>query len=415
MRVLFDVARDKFNIQSPFVLTVGDLQPRKNQIGLIRAFEELIAAHPQLPHQLVIVGKKTWFADRIMDAAKSSRVADRIVFTGFVNDDDLLQIYNACDLMVFPSFYEGFGLPILEAMACGRAVACSNTSSMPEVANAAALLFDPGNLGEIVRAMRDVLLDPELRIRMERLGLHRASLFTWERTAQKTLELYHEVAGAKSPESANHPEYSCFPLMKTFGLLFLAVGLFAQSHPVAPKKPAAAAEIAKASQVPAPEAKAKKSETLHYNVNWPSGLSLGEADLTHSVGESGVNSTFRMDASVPGFAISENVSSRATAQYCSIELKKQGVRGKRKVDERTEFDPAKLTATRTTEGGGKSELSTSTCAKDALAFVQFRPEGTGSGPITSATEGLLWRRLRCSCDLCRYTADLCRRGICRHR
>jgi glycosyltransferase involved in cell wall biosynthesis len=195
----FRFAKDKFNIRSPFVLTVGDLQPRKNQIGLIRAFEELISAHPQLPHQLVIVGKKTWFADRIMDAAKSSRVADRIVFPGFVNDDDLLQIYNACDLMVFPSFYEGFGLPILEAMACGRAVACSNTSSMPEVANAAALLFDPGNLAEIVRAMRDVLLDPELRIRMERLGLHRASLFTWERTAQRTLELYHEVAGAKSP------------------------------------------------------------------------------------------------------------------------------------------------------------------------------------------------------------------------
>ena len=195
----YQFTSDKFKIRSPFILTVGDLQPRKNQIGLIRAFEELVGANPQLPHQLVIVGKKTWFADRIMDAAKNSRAADRIIFTGFVNDDDLLQIYNACDLMVFPSFYEGFGLPILEAMACGRAVACSNTSSMPEVANAAALLFDPGTVGEIVRAMRDVLLDPELRTRMERLGLHRASLFTWERTAQKTLDLYHEVAGAKSP------------------------------------------------------------------------------------------------------------------------------------------------------------------------------------------------------------------------
>ena len=169
--------------------------------------------------------------------------------------------------------------------------------------------------------------------------------------------------------------------MKTFGLLFLAVGLFAQSHPVAPKKSAAAAEIAKVSQVPAPEAKANKSETLHYNVNWPSGLSLGEADLTHSVVDSGVSSTFRMDASVPGFAISENVSSRATAQYCSIELKKQGVRGKRKVDERTEFDPAKLTATRSTEGGGKSELSTPTCAKDALAFVQFVRKELAAGRL----------------------------------
>ena len=135
---------DSRSDHQPYVLTVGDLQPRKNQIGLIRAFEELIRSNPQLPHQLVIVGKKTWFADRVMDTAKQSRVADRIVFTGFVNDDELLQLYNACELMVFPSFYEGFGLPILEAMACGRAVACSNTSSMPEVANAAAILFDPG-------------------------------------------------------------------------------------------------------------------------------------------------------------------------------------------------------------------------------------------------------------------------------
>ncbi|HYI94685.1 MAG TPA: DUF3108 domain-containing protein [Bryobacteraceae bacterium] len=159
--------------------------------------------------------------------------------------------------------------------------------------------------------------------------------------------------------------------MKTIALFFVHLGLYAQIAPVTPKKSAAAAEIAKASQAPAPEVKANKSETLHYNVNWPSGLSLGEADLTHSVGDSGVTSTFRMDASVPGFAISENVSSRATSQYCSIELKKQGVRGKRKIDERTEFDAKKLTATRSTEGGGKSELSTPACAKDALAFVQF--------------------------------------------
>jgi glycosyltransferase involved in cell wall biosynthesis len=197
----FRTVSEKFKIRSRFILTVGDLQPRKNHIGLIRAFEELVTANPQLPHTLVIVGKKTWFGDRVMDTAKNSRVADRILFPGFVDDDDLLQIYNACDLMVFPSFYEGFGLPILEAMACGRAVVCSNTSSMPEVANAAALLFDPGNIGEIVRAMRDVLLDQELRSRMERLGVQRASLFTWEKTAQKTLQLYYEVAGAKISRS----------------------------------------------------------------------------------------------------------------------------------------------------------------------------------------------------------------------
>jgi glycosyltransferase involved in cell wall biosynthesis len=186
----------RFGIQAPFVLTVGDLQPRKNQIGLIRAYENLIAANPALKQELVIVGQKTWFSDRIVDAARSSKVAGRIRFTDFVNDDELLQLYNACDLMVFPSFYEGFGLPILEAMACGRAVACSNVSAIPEVANAAAILFDPNSTEDITRAMRDVLVDPELKARMERLGQQRASLFTWERTARQTLEIYYDVAGA---------------------------------------------------------------------------------------------------------------------------------------------------------------------------------------------------------------------------
>jgi glycosyltransferase involved in cell wall biosynthesis len=189
--------RRRHSLGGPFVLTVGDLQPRKNQIGLIHAFERLLAAHPQLPHKLVIVGKDTWFSERVHRAAKASAVADRIHFTGWVGDDDLFHLYNACDAMAFPSFYEGFGLPILEAMACGRAVACSNTSSMPEVADSAALLFNPDSTDDIFRALRDLLLDGELRTRMERLGHARASLFTWERTAKRTLEIYYEVAGAR--------------------------------------------------------------------------------------------------------------------------------------------------------------------------------------------------------------------------
>ena len=114
-------------------------------LGLIRAFEDLVRAHPQLPHHLVIVGKETWYAPTVRAAAKKSQVADRIHFTGFVDDEELRRLYGACDLFVYPSFYEGFGLPILEAMACGRAVACSNTSAMPEVADSAALLFDPSS------------------------------------------------------------------------------------------------------------------------------------------------------------------------------------------------------------------------------------------------------------------------------
>ena len=182
-------------IAAPYILTVGDLQPRKNHLGLIRAFEQLIAAHPQLPHHLVVVGKETWHSSAILAAARKSSVSSRIHFTGFVADEELRQLYGACDLFVYPSFYEGFGLPILEAMASARAVACSNTSGMPEVADSAALLFDPRSAADMVLAMRDLLLNPELRMRMERLGAQRATMFSWERTAARTLDLYYEVAG----------------------------------------------------------------------------------------------------------------------------------------------------------------------------------------------------------------------------
>jgi glycosyltransferase involved in cell wall biosynthesis len=186
----------------PFILSVGDLQPRKNHIGLIQAFDELIENYPQIRHKLVLAGKDTWFSPQIREAARKSRFSDRIVFAGFIEDEDLLRLYNACDCFVFPSFYEGFGIPILEAMACGRAVACANTSSMPEVADGAGILFDPQSRAEIVRALADILLDAELRARMERLGLQRAAQFTWTRTAERTLELYQDVAEAtrKSPE-----------------------------------------------------------------------------------------------------------------------------------------------------------------------------------------------------------------------
>ncbi len=188
------VVRERLSVRAPFVLSVGDIQPRKNQIGLIKAFAKLVKAYPQLKQNLVLAGKETWFAGRVYEAAKDSGVADRIQFFGFVSDQDLLQLYNACDLLAFPSFYEGFGLPALEAMACGRAVVCSNTSALPEVVDGAAITFDPYSVDEMVRAIADLLLDAELRQRMERLGLQRAAHFSWQKTAERTLEVFHEVA-----------------------------------------------------------------------------------------------------------------------------------------------------------------------------------------------------------------------------
>ncbi|MGH9662992.1 MAG: glycosyltransferase family 4 protein, partial [Bryobacteraceae bacterium] len=173
------------------------VQPRKNHLGLIRAFEELLRANPHLPHCLVMVGKNTWHSPDVRRLASASPAADRLHFAGFVDDDDLVHFYAACDLFVFPSFYEGFGLPILEAMACGRAVACSNTSAMPEVADSAGILFDPHSVGEMTRAMQDLLLDSELRGRMERLGAQRAARFSWQEAARKTLEVYYDVSGPR--------------------------------------------------------------------------------------------------------------------------------------------------------------------------------------------------------------------------
>jgi len=189
------IIEEKFGISGPFVLTVGDLQPRKNHLGLLRAFEETLRQHPHLPHRLVFVGKETWYSKELHRAVLRSSVAGRVHFTNFVEDPDLLHFYGACDLFVFPSFYEGFGLPILEAMACGRAVACSSATAMPEVANAAGILFDPYSVPEMARAIADVLLDDEMRVRLERLGTHRAASFTWEKAAQRTLDVYYEVAG----------------------------------------------------------------------------------------------------------------------------------------------------------------------------------------------------------------------------
>lgn len=190
--------RSNFRIQAPFILTVGDLQPRKNQVGLIAAFAEMIRACPQLPHQLVLAGKETWRGSEARYAAQKSGCAARIHFTDFVHDGSLLQLYNACEFFVFPSFYEGFGLPVLEAMACARAVACSNTSAVHEVADAAAILFDPHSTTEMTRAMLDLARERELRTRMERIGLQRSAHFSWRRTAEQTLEVYYDVARGRS-------------------------------------------------------------------------------------------------------------------------------------------------------------------------------------------------------------------------
>ncbi|MCS7315271.1 MAG: glycosyltransferase family 1 protein [Bryobacterales bacterium] len=194
--------RWRFGIEPPFLLAVGDLQPRKNQAGLVEAFAGLLRVLPGSKLRLVLAGKPTAYAARVRAAAVRLGVAERTHFLGYVSDEDLLYLYNACELFVFPSWYEGFGIPLLEAMACGAPVVCSNRSALPEVADAAALFFDPASTEQMVRAMRDALLADELRLRLKRLGLQRAAQFTWQRTAEQTLRIYRRVAAADARPSA---------------------------------------------------------------------------------------------------------------------------------------------------------------------------------------------------------------------
>ncbi len=184
-------------IDKPYILHVGDLHPRKNQISLIRAFGQLVRNHPALKHHLVLAGKHTWFSPQVLAEIRRSGVEDRIVVTEFVEEDLLPSLYNAADVFVFPSWYEGFGLPAIEAMACGRPVVCSDATALPEVVDGAALLFRPDSVEDQMRAIRDLLLDAELSERMSKKSLQRAKHFNWRDTASKTLDTYYQVAEKK--------------------------------------------------------------------------------------------------------------------------------------------------------------------------------------------------------------------------
>jgi len=205
----------KFGIRAPFVLAVGNIEVRKNSMGLLRAFEALSHKRPDLPHHLVFAGQERWKGGEVRRAAARCGVADRVHFTGYVDDADLMELYAACELFVFPSFYEGFGLPILEAMASGRAVACSNTTSMPEVAGDAALYFDPYSQDDIVSAMAALLTDKGERRRLEQAGIERARAFSWSRSARMTLDVYRAAARQNQPLALAETQHADRALLST--------------------------------------------------------------------------------------------------------------------------------------------------------------------------------------------------------
>lgn len=184
--------RDEYGISDDFLLAVGNLQPRKNLPRLVEAFADLIQSGA-IRHQLVIAGQAFWRESEIIDLVEDKHLQDHVVFTGYVPREDLVLLYNAATLFLYPSLYEGFGLPPLEAMACGTPVITSNCSSLPEVVGDAALLIDPRDTEQLAQAVAKALSSDELRRELSLRGLERAKSFSWERTARETLSVYEEV------------------------------------------------------------------------------------------------------------------------------------------------------------------------------------------------------------------------------
>lgn len=174
-----------------YILSVGTLEPRKNQERLVRAFQAL--AEDLGDVLLVLTGGKGWGTAAVRHAVAASRVRDRICITGAVPAADLAALYAGATVFAYPSLYEGFGLPILEAMAAGTPVITSNVSSLPEVAGGAALLVDPHSVDALRETLERLLRSPGLRAELSRLGREREAEFTWRRTAERTLSVYHQA------------------------------------------------------------------------------------------------------------------------------------------------------------------------------------------------------------------------------
>jgi glycosyltransferase involved in cell wall biosynthesis len=189
--------RTKYRLPDRFVLAVAMRRPHKNIARLVMAFAEL----RDLPYKLVLVGgPERRFPEHVDPGLR--RLGSRVVELASVTDAELIALYSMADLMVHPSLAEGFGFPVLEAMACGCPVACSATTSLPEIADGAALQFDPRSAGDIAHTVRRALQSSALRAALRRRGLARAAAFSWETAARATLDLYHTAAAGPSTPSS---------------------------------------------------------------------------------------------------------------------------------------------------------------------------------------------------------------------
>jgi glycosyltransferase involved in cell wall biosynthesis len=192
-----DVKR-RYGINGDYVLAVGSIQPRKNLVRLVRAYSDLRRSRSQakLP-QLVLVGKRAWLYGETLRAVEQSGVRSDVIFTGYVPERDLPALYTGALCFVYPSYFEGFGLPPLEAMSCGTPVVAGDRTSLPEVVGDAGMLVNPFDTDAIGAAIARLIDDAALRTRLQQRGLERAALFDWTDTARRTLQVYEQATKEK--------------------------------------------------------------------------------------------------------------------------------------------------------------------------------------------------------------------------
>ena len=184
--------KQKYKIAGNYILYIGTLEPRKNITRLIEAFGQLMKAG-NVDHKLVITGKKGWLYDDIFKTVNRLGLNSHVIFTGYAPYEDLPLLLNGADVFIYPSLYEGFGLPPLEAMACGTPLITSNLSSLPEVVGNAGILVDPRSVDEISKALYQVISNKNLQETMRQRGLERAKMFSWEKVAKETIRLLEDA------------------------------------------------------------------------------------------------------------------------------------------------------------------------------------------------------------------------------
>lgn len=195
-----EAVRQRYRLPSRFLVVVGTIEPRKNYGRLVQALMHLRQRDPDL--KLVVVGSKGWLYEDFFQTISDMGATEHVIFPGYVPDEDLPAVYTAATVMVMPSVYEGFGLPLLEALACGTPIASSNAASLPELGGDVPIYFNPQHVDEMIHALETILGDESLQSTMRQRGPEQAARFSWDKAARETVTLYNQFAPVATLDTA---------------------------------------------------------------------------------------------------------------------------------------------------------------------------------------------------------------------